>query len=235
MSNHEIVGREISLDTETTGFKPTEGHRLCEIGCVEMINRVRTGKTYHIYINPQRSMPEPAYNVHGLSEHFLSDKPLFKNIADDFLEFVGDSRLIIHNSKFDMSFLNAELTHACKRNIPHSQVFCTLEYARKKFPGSPASLDALCRKYGIDNSHREKHGALLDAELLADMYLELMGGSQVAMELQKDSKKVADIVNNVVEEKRVIEARNFSVTDEELNSHSNFVESNIKEALWGGK
>jgi DNA polymerase-3 subunit epsilon len=233
MTSHEIVGREISLDTETTGFKPQEGHRMCEIGCVEMINRVRTGKVFQVYINPKRSMPEPAYNVHGLSEHFLSTKPIFKDIAEDFLDFIGDSRLIIHNADFDMRFLNAELTHIKKRNIPKSQVFCTLLYARETFPGSPASLDALCRKYGIDNSHRDYHGALLDAELLADMYLELMGGSQVSMELAADKAKAEQVIAEVTD-KAAVAARDFAPSDEEKAKHEAFVAEKIKNAMWGG-
>ncbi len=232
-ASNEIVGREISLDTETTGFKPQEGHRMCEIGCVEMINRVRTGKVFHMYVNPERSMPDAAYNVHGLSEDFLKDKPVFKNIADEFLEFVGDSRLIIHNAEFDMRFINAELTHARKHNIPNDQVFCTLLHARKTFPGSPASLDALCRRFGIDNSHRTHHGALLDAELLADMYLELMGGSQVSMELASLSQDTED-KNAPKIEKVTVQPRSFPANEEEVSAHKKFIAENIKEPLWGG-
>jgi len=236
-----VMEREISLDTETTGFKPQEGHRLVEIGCVEMINRVATGNNFHVYINPKRDMPIEAFNVHGLSEQFLSDKPLFKDVADDFLKFIGNDKLVIHNADFDIRFLNAELTWVKKREIKPSQVFCTLKYARKKFPGSPATLDALCKRFGIDNSERTLHGALLDAELLAEMYLELMGGSQVSLSLDKSnnaSEKSDDVNENITSllkrisknEKR--EPRDFPASDQELEEHHKFVTNQIKSSLW---
>lgn len=170
--------REIVLDTETTGLDPEEGHRLVEIGGVELFNHVPTGRTYHQYINPQRDMPTDAFDVHGISEAFLADKPIFKAVASEFLTFVGDAKLVIHNAAFDMKFLNAELTWAGFTRLPDHQAVDTLAIAKKKFPGSPASLDALCRRFGVDNSAREKHGALLDSEILADVYLELVGGRQ---------------------------------------------------------
>ncbi len=225
-----MTDREISLDTETTGFKPADGHRLVEIGCVELINRIPTGNIFHIYINPERNMPEGAFNVHGLSEEFLRDKPKFAEVADDFLEFIGNDRLIIHNAQFDMTFLNAELLWQKKREIPSEQAFCTLKYARKKFPGSPASLDALCRRFKIDNSARTKHGALLDAELLAEMYLELMGGNQVSFDLGINTEN--NFSNNDKNRKRkTLEARKHEATKEELIAHSQFMQK-IKEPMW---
>lgn len=170
--------REIVLDTETTGFEPTEGHRIVEIGAVELFNHMPTGRTYHQYINPKRVMPKEAFDVHGLGDDFLRDKPLFPAIAQAFLDFIADAPLVIHNASFDMKFLNAELTAANLAPLPAARAVDTLLIARKKFPGSPASLDALCRRFNIDNSMREKHGALLDSEILAEVYLELVGGRQ---------------------------------------------------------
>ncbi|MBO6601723.1 MAG: DNA polymerase III subunit epsilon [Roseicyclus sp.] len=170
--------REIVLDTETTGFEPSEGHRIVEIGAVELWQHVPTGRTYHQYINPERDMPNEAFEVHGLGNDFLRDKPIFADIADAFLDFVADGTLVIHNAAFDMKFLNAELSWAKKPTLPDSRALDTLAIARRKFPGSPASLDALCRRFGVDNSAREKHGALLDSEILAEVYLELIGGRQ---------------------------------------------------------
>ncbi|MBM7067264.1 DNA polymerase III subunit epsilon [Actibacterium sp. 188UL27-1] len=187
--------REIVMDTETTGLDPKEGHRIVEIGGVELFNHVATGRTYHQYINPQRDMPTEAFDVHGISEEFLADKPVFQSIAQEFLDFVGDAKLVIHNAAFDMKFLNAELDWASKPKLPNDQALDTLAIARKRFPGSPASLDALCRRFGIDNSAREKHGALLDSEILADVYLELIGGRQPDFALSNDGprKEAGDI------------------------------------------
>lgn len=170
--------REIVLDTETTGFEPTEGHRIVEIGAVELFNSLPTGRTYHQYINPQRLMPKEAFEVHGLGDDFLRDKPLFAAVGQAFLDFVGDARLVIHNAAFDIKFLNYELQQAGLPTLTWDRVTDTLTMARQKFPGSPASLDALCRRFGVDNSAREKHGALLDSEILAEVYLELIGGRQ---------------------------------------------------------
>ena len=170
--------REIVLDTETTGFEPNDGDRIVEIGAVELFNHLPTGRTYHQYINPQRNMPEGAFGVHGISEEFLSDKPVFKAIAQDFIDFIGGSKLVIHNASFDMKFLNAELSWVSRPPLPKSQAVDTLALARRKYPGSPASLDALCRRFGINNSSRTLHGALLDSEILAEVYLELIGGRQ---------------------------------------------------------
>ncbi len=178
--------REIVLDTETTGLSPNDGDRLVEIGCVELINHIPSGKTHHIYINPERSMPEEAFRVHGLSEEFLKDKPVFKAVAQDFLDFIGDGTLVIHNAPFDMGFLNAELEKASFPRLTN-EVIDTVMVARKKHPGARVSLDALCKHYGIDNSRRTLHGALLDSEILAEVYLELIGGKQVSLALIADA------------------------------------------------
>ena len=171
--------REIVLDTETTGFEPAEGHRIVEIGAIELLNHMPTGRIYHQYINPERAMPKEAFEVHGLGDDFLRDKPPFAAVGAAFLDFIGgDSRLVIHNAAFDMKFLNAELSWASLPIIAMDRALDTVAIARRKFPGSPASLDALCRRFAIDNSARDKHGALLDSELLAEVYLELIGGRQ---------------------------------------------------------
>ncbi|MGP9803448.1 DNA polymerase III subunit epsilon [Paracoccus sp. NSM] len=171
--------REIVLDTETTGFEAEGADRIVEIGALELVNHLPTGRTFHVYINPERAMPKEAFEVHGLGDDFLRNKPKFAQVARDFLDFIGtDSRLVIHNATFDMRFLNAELTRAGHPALPMSRALDTLEIARRRFPGSPATLDALCRRFGVDNSGRELHGALLDSELLAEVYLELVGGRQ---------------------------------------------------------
>jgi DNA polymerase-3 subunit epsilon len=181
--------REIVLDTETTGFEPNDGDRIVEIGAIELFNHLPTGRTYHQYINPERNMPEGAFGVHGLSEEFLSDKPVFKAIAQDFIDFIGDSKLVIHNATFDMKFLNAELGWVNRPPLPKTQAIDTLAIARRKFPGSPASLDALSRRFSIDNTLRILHGALLDSEILAEVYLELVGGRQPDLVLSASSGK----------------------------------------------
>lgn len=170
--------REIVMDTETTGLDPAEGHRIVEIGAVELWNHMPTGRTYHQYINPQRSMPAEAFAIHGLGDDFLRDKPLFADVAGAFLDFVGDARLVIHNAAFDMRFLNAELQMVRRPVLAADRAIDTLAIARRRFPGAQSSLDALCRRFGIDNSARTKHGALLDSEILAEVYLELVGGRQ---------------------------------------------------------
>lgn len=170
--------REIVLDTETTGFEPDDGDRIVEIGAVELHNHMPTGRTYHQYINPQRAMPEGAFAVHGLGDDFLRDKPVFADIAQAFIDFIGDAKLVIHNAAFDMKFLNAELGWLKRPPLPTDRAIDTLAIARRKFPGSPASLDALCRRFGIDNTARTLHGALLDSEILAEVYLQLIGGRQ---------------------------------------------------------
>ena len=170
--------REIVLDTETTGLDPAEGHRIVEIGAVELVHHLPTGQVWHQYLNPDRSMPAEALEVHGLDDAFLADKPRFGDVAEAFIGFLGDARLVIHNAAFDLRFLNAELQALGRPGIAPGRATDTLAMARARFPGAPASLDALCRRFGIDNSARERHGALLDCELLAEVYLELIGGRQ---------------------------------------------------------
>ena len=183
--------REIVLDTETTGFEPAEGHRIVEIGAVELMNHMPTGRTYHQYINPERAMPPDAFEVHGLGDDFLRDKPVFRAVGADFLAFIDTAPLVIHNAAFDIKFLNAELGWAKLPQLVPGRAIDTLTMARQKFPGSPASLDALCRRFGIDNSAREKHGALLDSEILAEVYLELIGGRQPDFGLSATTQRTA--------------------------------------------
>jgi DNA polymerase-3 subunit epsilon len=177
--------REVVLDTETTGLEPSAGHRIVEIGCTELIQHIPTGETFQRYVDPERDMPIEAERVHGLTRAFLADQPRFSEIADDFLAFIGDDRLVIHNASFDLGFINAELERIGKPPIAPSRAIDTVSLARRKFPGAPASLDALCRRFGIDLSSRSKHGALLDAELLTEVYLELIGGRQPGLGLSR--------------------------------------------------
>jgi DNA polymerase-3 subunit epsilon len=185
--------REIVFDTETTGLDPAVGHRVVEIGCVELLNHMPTGETRQWYLNPQRDMPEEAFRVHGLSEGFLADKPLFAAVVEDFLEFVGGAVLVAHNASFDIRFINAELAALDRPNLPKDKVLDTIALARRKLPGGQYSLNALCRRFDIDLSDREKHGALLDAELLADVYLELIGGRQPGLVLASENKGTASM------------------------------------------
>ena len=223
--------REIVMDTETTGLDPYDGHRIVEIGGVELHNHVPTGRTYHQYINPQRDMPQEAFNVHGISEEFLRDKPLFSDIAQAFLDFVGDAKLVIHNASFDMKFLNAELKWVGKPLLPDNQALDTLAIARKRFPGSPASLDALCRRFGIDNSNRTLHGALLDSEILADVYLELIGGRQPDFALSADvpGSEGQSSAWRVPPRPDPLPAR---ITDAEKETHRAFVSAMGEKAIW---
>lgn len=223
--------REIVLDTETTGFEPESGDRIVEIGCVELMGHVATGKTYHQYINPQRAMPEDAFKVHGLGDEFLADKPVFDAIADDFLEFVGDAKLVIHNASFDMKFLNAELGWAKRRLLPMDQAIDTLLIARKKFPGSPASLDALCRRFDIDNSNRTLHGALLDSEILAEVYLELIGGRQPDFGLSTQASGGSQGQSSWKPAPRPTPLPS-RLTKDEAAAHDAFIESLGDGALW---
>lgn len=175
--------REVILDTETTGLDPQDGHRIVEIGAIELINRLPTGRVYHTYINPQRVMPPEAFKIHGLSDGFLRNQPIFADVAEEFLAFVREGNLVIHNASFDMKFINAELAHLRQPPLPMARVVDTLAIARKKFPGSKNNLDALCARFGIKAKHRTLHGALLDAELLVEVYLELHGGRQLGFSL----------------------------------------------------
>ena len=224
---------DIVLDTETTGFEPAEGHRIVEIGAIELLNHLPTGRTYHQYVNPERSMPKEAFEVHGLGDDFLRDKPKFGEIGGAFLEFIGaDSQLVIHNAAFDMKFLNAELGWVSLPLIAMDRALDTVAVARRKFPGSPASLDALCRRFGIDNSVREKHGALLDSELLAEVYLELIGGRQPDFAL---SVSIADAGPNVDTEWRPRprpEPLPLRLTESERAAHAALVETLGENAIW---
>ncbi len=223
--------RQIILDTETTGLNPRQGHRLVEIGCLETINRIPTGKTYHVYINPERNVPREAFNVHGLSEEFLSKKPLFNQVVDDFLSFIKDSMLVIHNVPFDMKFINYELQMLGKSPVPLTQTLCTLEMARKKFPGSPASLDALCKRFKVDNSGRQKHGALIDAELLAEVYIELTGGRQESLNLQMPTTRLQPVNNEQGPRKNSRPSRQYKLKAEELDSHRKLLDQ-LQNPIW---
>ena len=225
--------REIVLDTETTGFDPQAGDRIVEIGAVELFNHMPTGQVYHQYINPQRAMPAEAFAIHGLGDEFLSDKPLFADIAAAFVEFVGDARLVIHNAAFDMKFLNAELGWAGLPALPDSRALDTLELARRRFPGAQNSLDALCRRFSVDNSAREKHGALLDSELLAEVYLELIGGRQPDFGLAPTpSRDMAARTAPGARAQRRPAPLQPRVTSEEAAAHAEFLEEIGEAALW---
>ncbi len=227
--------REIVWDTETTGFDPESGDRLVEIGAVELLNHMPTGKVYHQYINPERSMPQEAFAVHGLGDEFLTDKPVFKTVAQDFLDFIGDAKIIAHNAKFDMRFINAELKWVGISPIPMSQSVDTLEIARRKFPGAQNSLDALCRRFGVDNAAREKHGALLDSEILAEVYLELIGGRQPDFALSvvagQDAAKQSGVRSQVPVASRKVPLQS-KLTEAETKAHREFVENLGDSALW---
>ncbi len=222
--------REIVLDTETTGLDPKSGHRVVEIGCVELVNHIATANSFWVYINPERDMPEEAFKVHGLSEEFLSDKPKFAEIADAFLEFVADDPLIIHNADFDMGFLNAELKACGKPGLEMGRAVDTVRMTRQKFPGAPASLDALCRRFQIDNSNRELHGALLDARLLAEVYLELIGGRQQGLELANEAAAKSEAASAAQPRQRR-EPRPHAASAEELAEHQAFMEK-LSEPVW---
>ncbi|MFZ4124488.1 MAG: DNA polymerase III subunit epsilon [Rickettsiales bacterium] len=223
--------REIVLDTETTGLDPYSGHRVVEIGCVELFNHIRTGNHFQTYLNPERDMPPEAERVHGLSASFLSDKPLFKTIAASFLEFIADSPLIIHNAAFDMKFINAELESAGFAALDMSRALDTVLMARQKFPGQPASLDALCKRFTIDLSTRTKHGALLDSELLADVYLELRGGRQAVLSLRQEETRSNDEIDLAFTGHTDIPERHFPPSAEELAAHKVMLEK-LKNPIW---
>jgi DNA polymerase-3 subunit epsilon len=227
--------REIVLDTETTGLDPNDGHRLVEIGCIELVNHIATGESYHQYINPERDMPAGAFEVHGLSAEFLSGFPVFADVAEAFVDFIGTSPLVIHNAAFDMGFLNSELKRLNKRSLPMSQSVDTVAMARQRFPGAPASLDALCRRFEIDNTARTRHGALLDAELLAEVYLELRGGRQPGLSLAgAEAGAAADVADGAAPLTPVAEMRPprpHALTDEEVAAHEAFV-ATLTDPMW---
>ena len=226
--------REIVLDTETTGLDPQDGHRIVEIGAVELHNHVPTGNVYHQYINPLITMPDQAFAIHGLSDEFLSDKPKFSEIAKEFLDFIGSAKLVIHNAAFDIKFINAELKRIEEEEITFDRATDTLAIARKKFPGSPASLDSLCRRFKIDNSARVVHGALLDSQILAEVYLELVGGKQPDFAL--NIANVSNENNNsIFNEKRAQvrkEKLKSRLTTEEKANHENFIKELGNTSMW---
>jgi len=225
--------REIVLDTETTGTDHAAGDRVIEIGCVELINHIPTGESYHVYINPQRGVSAGALAVHGLSDAFLADKPVFSAIADAFVSFIGDARLIIHNAPFDVGFLNAEFARTGHPPLQNERVLDTLNMARRKHPGSPASLDALCSRYGIDNTRRTKHGALLDAEILAEVYIELLGGKQTDLGLAVTNARSIVLESGVgaqaLRERKPAPSR---LSDAERAAHAAFIAGLKGELVW---
>ena len=233
--------REICLDTETTGLKPEEGHRIIEIGAVELLDKAPTGREFHVYINPQRDVPQEAVNVHGLTAEFLADKPLFADVAQDFLDFIGDATLVIHNAEFDRRFLNHELGLLNLPRIPRERCVDTLAIARAKFPGAPASLDALCKRFGVDNSHRDLHGALLDARILAEVYLELAGGRQRSLTLSEEptissveTSAAAGVANSAAggtcpPRPAPLPSR---LDQEDLTRHAQFINDMAEKPLW---
>jgi DNA polymerase-3 subunit epsilon len=227
--------REIVFDTETTGMDPTEGHRMVEIGCIELENHIPTGRTYHQYINPEREVEAEAVAVHGLDNKRLENEPTFGEIVGDFLDFIGsDSKLVAHNAEFDMKFVNYQLKEFGFPAIDKKRIVDSLAIARKKFPGSPASLDALCRRFNIDNSERTLHGALLDSELLAEVYLELLGGRQRGLGIDTDKSEMKADTKIVEVKRQYREPRAFPVNDDEKAAHQEMVET-IENALWQAK
>ncbi|MDC1406881.1 DNA polymerase III subunit epsilon [Candidatus Puniceispirillum sp.] len=233
--------RETALDTETTGISPRDGHRIIEIGALELMHHLPTGRKLHLYINPEREIDDGAVAVHGITSDFLADKPVFADIVDEFLAFVGDDPMVIHNASFDMGFLNAELKRLDRPVLPMAQSIDTLMMARKKFPGAQANLDALCRRFEIDNSHRDLHGALVDADLLAAVYIELLGGRQPGLSLDSDSQiQVGDqgAPNSTdpdpsfhLDAKPMRPIRAHAPTTEELKAHAKFLEE-LKNPIW---
>lgn len=223
--------REIVLDTETTGLNPATGDRIVEIGCVELINHLPSGETYHQYINPERPVPEEAFAIHGLSDEFLADQLPMSDVAEAFLEFIGDAPLVIHNADFDMRFINAELTALDRPTLPKTRAIDTVTMARSAFPGAPASLDALCKRFGINNSSRSLHGALLDAQLLAEVYLELIGGRQADMALKDDGAGPGDTQAEAAGDTARRAPRPHAASDAETAAHDAFLEK-VEKPIW---
>ena len=223
--------REIVFDTETTGLDPVAGHRVVEIGCVELFNGIPTGRTFHHYLDPQRDMPEEAFRVHGLSSEFLTGKPLFQDVAEDFCAFTEGAKLVAHNAEFDFRFLSAELVATGRAALDLGRMIDTLALARRRHPGSPASLDALCQRYGIDNTRRTKHGALLDAEILAEVYAELNGGRQSSLVFAGAATRGWGGVSSVRRQPRPV-ALPSAISPAEAEAHAAFVAGLGKEAIW---
>jgi DNA polymerase III subunit epsilon len=224
--------REIVLDTETTGLSPAEGHRLVEIGCLEIVNQIATGAVYHVLINPERDVPDDAYRVHGHSTAFLADKPVFAAVVLDFLDFIGEDRLVIHNAEFDMRFINAELAKVGRDPVPMARVVDTLALARRKHPGAPNNLDALCDRYRIDRSRRIKHGALLDAEILVEVYGELLGGRQRSLVFSAAERADKTQRRAVIERKVRSAPLAALLTETEREAHVEHIAKLGEAALW---
>jgi DNA polymerase-3 subunit epsilon len=227
--------REICLDIETTGLDPKDGHKIIEIACVELVNKTKTGNVFHTYVNPRRDVPQDAFRIHGISTEFLQDKPIFDHIARKFLDFVKDTKVIIHNAAFDTKFLNHELRILGLETMNMTNVFDSLTFARNKFPGAQNSLDALCKRFNIDLSRRTKHGALLDTDLLCDVYIELMGGAQAGLVFEaateiKDDVKIAETATNEI--KKTLPKREFPLSAIELEMHKEFILKNFKSNFW---
>lgn len=226
--------REICLDIETTGLNPHDGHRIVEIACIELINKVKTNNFFHTYVNPRRDVPQEAYAIHGISTEFLQDKPIFDHVVNRFLDFIKDTKVIIHNANFDTKFINYELALLGMPKLDMSLISDSLAMARNKFPGSPNSLDALCKRFFIDLSKRTKHGALLDTELLCDVYIELTGGLQTKLELDQEivNANEHDFSTLKTRKKHDFPRRFFSASESELELHEEFIEKNFKETFW---
>ena len=224
--------REVVLDTETTGIDPAAGHRVVEIGAVELVNHIPSGRRFQRYLNPERDMPQDAERVHGLTRAFLAKHRRFAQEADDLLAFIGEAKLVMHNAPFDLGFLNAELERIRRAPIPVERTVDTLTIARRKYPGAPASLDALCRRFGVDRSMREKHGALLDAELLTEVYLELTGGRQPGLELQRAVPQ-AHAAPAPAANRAARPPRPHAPTEAEAAAHAAFV-ATLKDPIWNG-
>jgi DNA polymerase-3 subunit epsilon len=231
----ESAMREIVLDTETTGLNPSGGDRIVEIGALEMINHVPTGKTYHVYINPERDIDPEAVAIHGITNERVSGEPIFADLAEEFLEFIADSPLVIHNAPFDMGFINAELKGCDRKPLPLERAIDTLEMARRKFPGAKASLDALCKRFNIDNSHRSLHGAMIDTDLLADVYIELIGGKQPALALSSSNDEAAapqkDAATAIAAASKTYEKRPHDASADEKQAHLTFIDS-LTDPIW---
>ena len=223
--------REIVLDTETTGLDPLDGHRLVEVGCVELINGIPSGQTFHAYFNPERAMPAEAFAVHGLSNEFLKDKPFFAESADELVAFLGDAPLVIHNAAFDLGFLNSELERAGRNAITRERLVDTLLIARRKHPGGSNRLDDLCVRYAIDNSRRTKHGALLDAELLAEVYVELIGARQAQLVLSQAAAPSLAIGEPIIVRQRKVALIN-AITEDDRTAHRAFIATLGENAIW---
>ena len=223
--------REIVLDTETTGLDPFQGHRLVEIGCIELFNRIPTGQTFHRYLNPERDMPEEAFAVHGLTDGFLKDKPLFADVVDELIAFLGEAPLVIHNAGFDIGFLNAEFERAGRPPITRERMVDTLLIARRKYPGGSNRLDDLCVRYAIDNSRRTKHGALLDAELLAEVYVELIDARQAQLILSRAAVSALAAGEPIIVRERIMPLV-VRITEEERAAHRAFIATLGDHAIW---